>query len=62
MESEKDFRKINTRHPSHGQRILLNHEWEKQQTQRPKIFGPQRVTQGKKSTKKKSCYRSKGLF
>ena len=37
--------------PSHSQRMLCNHGWEKQQTQRPKGSGPKRVRQPKKLTK-----------
>ena len=32
--------------------MLCNHGWEKQQTQRPKGFGPKRVRQAKKPIKR----------
>ena len=43
MESEKKFRKINT-HIQAIKRMLYNHGWEKQQTQRSKGSGRQKKT------------------
>ena len=42
--------------------MLYNHGWEKQQTQRPKGFGPKRVRQARKPTKRNSATGQKDNF
>ena len=42
--------------------MLYNHGWEKQQTQRPKGFGPKKVRQAKKPTKRNPATGQKDDF
>ena len=42
--------------------MLYNHGWEKQQTQRPKDSGPERVRQAKKPTKRNPATGQKDHF